>query len=943
MRSTAFVASLLLGSVAHGAAAAPVFERCANAVAAQPEVYESYRCYYEVASSSGEWQAAAMHLEKLAASHPDIDWIVFMRATVAAPVDKVAAERLYLEAAQRFQAAGNVRGEVLARANLQTMFYQSGRIESAAREVERVAALAERAQDPETRVRARVVESQFFIDTGTSLGRAHRALQQAEADLENTPAYWLRKHVLHGLGSVLLLTGQYDEAGVYFRRLEQEATVQQDLRTIARARLNALNTLLDKRFEEPHAVDATQLLADAEETLVAARNAQDADLEVSVLRMMGEVLMEEQPQRARSYVDACVDKAQERKRSQAMSQCLWIRTGLLADTDPSAAQASMQAAIGLLHHEQGTDHRLLAYAWRHAMRIAWRTQSPEAAMTTGKQALDAIERLRALQPGSESRAAAFSAWAQDYYWLSGRILQFATDREHSAEPAHAARARSLVDEAFQIGERMRARSLLDRLGAPADFPAQIDDATLRRRQTALKAIVEVNRQLLASQGDKAALLRTLASLEREELDAREAQDQDRTSPVKAVSLADVQQSLAANEALLSFQFGARDDSTDRRSGGSWLFAVTRAEARVHELPDRHSLTQSLALFNGLMRQPERRERAGAALYDRLLRQAVEAMPPEINQLIIVPDLPLDTFPVAALSRPLESGPLATHYEIVLVPSATIWHDWRARSAATEARPVLVLADPELTFASSAASQTRSWLEDSGLPLGALPYARAEGREIVRRLRSSGTLWIGGEASEAALKASDLSRYGVLHFAAHTVVDRVNTERSAVLLASGSDQQDGLLQSREIAELRLDGQLIVLSSCQSATGTHVRGEGVLGLARAFFAGGARVVVGSLWPIRDDYAAAFFDPFYVALADGRSVGAAFNHAQRRLIDGGLPMEAWAGFVLIGDGDAVPVKPADSDWSGVRGWSVAAALLLIAYVAFARFRRRHSSRMA
>jgi CHAT domain-containing protein len=164
--------------------------------------------------------------------------------------------------------------------------------------------------------------------------------------------------------------------------------------------------------------------------------------------------------------------------------------------------------------------------------------------------------------------------------------------------------------------------------------------------------------------------------------------------------------------------------------------------------------------------------------------------------------------------------------------------------------------------------------------------------------------VGREASEAALKASDLSHYSVLHFATHTVIDDANVDRSAILLASGTNQQDGLLQSREIADLRLGGQIVVLSSCQSATGTPVRGEGVMGLARSFFAAGARVVIGSLWPIRDDHAEAFFGRFYAALGEGRTAGAAFHEAQRRLIGDGLPVEAWAGFILMGDPALTPL---------------------------------------
>ena len=474
---------------------------------------------------------------------------------------------------------------------------------------------------------------------------------------------------------------------------------------------------------------------------------------------------------------------------------------------------------------------------------------------------------------------------------------------------------------------MRARSLLDLLRASPRSLTDLDEAAVKRRESILKDIVDVNRQLLQSKTpDSASLLGKLEALERQELELREERDRPHIAATP-VSLAELQPSLAANEALLAFQTGLRSP-TDRASGGSWLFVVTRQQARVLELPDRHALSESLALYKGLMRQSaDNRERAGVALYQQLLKDALDVLPAGVERLIVVPDLPLDTFPLSALSSSRAAEPLARHYEIVLVPSATIWHEWRTHPAAAQGRDTLVLADPQLEFATTTASERRSWSMDSGLPLGPLPHARAEGGEILERLDRHGTLWTGNEASETALKALDLSRYGVLHFAAHTVIDSANTDRSAILLASGTGHQDGLLQSREIADLHLDGQLIVLSSCQSATGTQVRGEGVLGIARSFFAAGARTVIGSLWPVRDDHARAFFLPFYASLAEGRTVGAAFHQAQQSLIDDGLPMEAWAGFVLMGDPDAAPVAAMSPDRSA-RWTSVAVILLLLLF---------------
>ena len=912
--------ALLLLCAGQSAWSGPTFESCAARVAERPAEYEPYRCYFEVATTNGEWQIAARHLEKLAAAHPQIDWIVFMRAAVTAPTDSKAAERLYLEAARRFEAAGSVRGEVLARANLQSIFYRSGRIASAAQQVERVNALAALAEDPEIRIRARLTEASFYIATVTHLGRAQRAMQQAEADLDAVPTYWLRRVVLQNSGNVHMLMGQYDQAAVYFRRLQNEAQAQQDLDSEARARLSVVNAQIEKRNEEPQAVDVAQLYADADEALAAARRGHDVELELTALQFLGEALMLDQPQRALGYIDTCVARAQAAKRSQILSDCLWVRARLLADTDPAGAQKAIDAAIDLLHFEEGADHGSLAYAWRHAMRIAWQTQSPDAAIATGKQALGAIERLRVFQD-EQSRPAAFSAWTQDYYWLSARILRLAM-ADPRADPRDA-----LVSQAFQVGEQMRARSLLDVLRTSQRPLADIDEAAIKRRETVLKDIVDVNRELLRTKGPpRASLLSKLEALERQELEVRDAGERSHLGATP-VSLAEVQQSLAANEALLAFQTGP---------DASWLFAITRQQARVLELPDRHALRESLALFKGLMRQPAgNRERAGVALYEQLLKDALDGLPAGVVRLIVVPDLPLDTFPLSALGSARGAQPLARQYEVVLVPSATIWHEWRTRPAPAQDRAALVLADPQLEFATATPSGHRSWSMDSALSLGALPQARAEGREILEQLDQHGTLWVGGKASETALKALDFSRYGVLHFAAHTVIDSANTDRSAVLLASGTGHEDGLLQSREIADLQLDRQLVVLSACQSATGSQVRGEGVLGLARSFFAAGARTVIGSLWPVRDDYARAFFEPFYSSLAEGSAVGAAFHRAQQNLIDDGLPAEAWAGFVLMGDPDLVPVAAMPDERSA--RLTIVAVILLFCVAAALHFKGR------
>jgi CHAT domain-containing protein len=163
---------------------------------------------------------------------------------------------------------------------------------------------------------------------------------------------------------------------------------------------------------------------------------------------------------------------------------------------------------------------------------------------------------------------------------------------------------------------------------------------------------------------------------------------------------------------------------------------------------------------------------------------------------------------------------------------------------------------------------------------------------------------GAAASERALKRTALTTFSIVHFAAHARADATFPERSAVFLAPGDDHEDGWLQPDEIAALDLRGRVIVLSACDSADGSLVSGEGPLSLARAFFSGGASAVLATRWPLADDDAAFVMERWYRALRTGQSAANALRHARREVREAGRPPEAWAGVVLLGDGQVSPL---------------------------------------
>lgn len=165
------------------------------------------------------------------------------------------------------------------------------------------------------------------------------------------------------------------------------------------------------------------------------------------------------------------------------------------------------------------------------------------------------------------------------------------------------------------------------------------------------------------------------------------------------------------------------------------------------------------------------------------------------------------------------------------------------------------------------------------------------------------------ATEAAVKAQPLSEYRVLHLAAHGIVSTKVPARSALVLRP-SEAEDGLLQAREILNLRLDASLVTLSACDTSSGTAQGQDGVASLVRPFVAAGARAVVANLWAADDTFSAAMMREFYEQLAAGEDIGEALRRAKLSMIATFGPEAVprlWSGVLVHGDASAVVVPDA------------------------------------
>ncbi|MEP9404355.1 CHAT domain-containing tetratricopeptide repeat protein [Sphingomonas silueang] len=189
----------------------------------------------------------------------------------------------------------------------------------------------------------------------------------------------------------------------------------------------------------------------------------------------------------------------------------------------------------------------------------------------------------------------------------------------------------------------------------------------------------------------------------------------------------------------------------------------------------------------------------------------------------------------------------------------------------------------------------------------LPHARDELAAIATHFPGRARWWTGSEATEARLRGEaglPVARYITLATHAVRTGDGGPAGEPALLLTpgnAGDPADDGLLTASEAATLRIGADLVVLSACDTAAADGAfTGEDLSGLARGFFAAGARGVLVSHWPI-DDAATALVSPALFA-GIGSDPAAALRDAMRRLRDTPGRRWAhpryWAAFTLVGD---------------------------------------------
>jgi CHAT domain-containing protein/predicted negative regulator of RcsB-dependent stress response len=510
-------------------------------------------------------------------------------------------------------------------------------------------------------------------------------------------------------------------------------------------------------------------------------------------------------------------------------------------------------------------------------------------------------------------------------------------------------------------EQWRARMLLELLNETNIEPRlEVDPKLLKQEKElqnklALKIEKDTSLRLLSGSSEELEKIgREISSLisEYDQLQAKikEAEDpryEKMVTMPPVASVADIQSALQKenNAVYLSYFLGARK---------SYVWLVDKTEIKVFELEDKAALEASAREFYRLLTarqskpgetQAQLQERVDVAdrafceQGEKLSRQLLGQVAPYLNgkRILISLDGALQYVPFEALPAPaqmsadgatpacrqnaeqlLQYTPILKTNEIVYVPSFSILNALRQdhgdeKTVAARGDRLAVWADPvyepddRRVKDKIQPSDNSDYFQDEQplVPLRRLLNTRSEADEI------SG-LWqpdeiavaTGLSANREKLLIADLGRYRFLHIAAHGLFNNLQPENSGLVLSQfneNGERIDGFLSLKDIFQMRLKADLVVLSACRSGLGEEFSGEGFTGLKHSFFYAGAKSMVVSLWQVDDQSTAALMREFYRALREDQlPTPAALQKAKAEVHrQGGWEHPFyWAAFTLHGD---------------------------------------------
>ena len=335
-------------------------------------------------------------------------------------------------------------------------------------------------------------------------------------------------------------------------------------------------------------------------------------------------------------------------------------------------------------------------------------------------------------------------------------------------------------------------------------------------------------------------------------------------------------------------------------------AKKNADGFLHYFSDR----------NLILADPAGYAAAANSLYKLLLEPYITK---SNSPLLIIPDGFIAYIPIdALLTDSTTSGNIASFP--FLIKQQETYYAFSCRTLLEQGKYENTAVDnPLMAFAPVFAKKER----------GLSPLLHSiEELEAIKKFYPKGKFYTNSNATLNQFETNSANA-SIIHLATHA--------GSGVGLGmAGIEFFDSTLYLNSIYTMPLKARLVILSGCETGTGSINKTEGLMSLSRGFSYAGTENVIGSLWQTEDNTSAEIFRNFYSNLADD-NFSTALHKAKLSVINNSTVASAspyfWSCYMYIGS-PAENIKQQTGKW--VKWISLAGGLLLIAIIYFIIKRR-------
>lgn len=709
---------------------------------------------------------------------------------------------------------------------------------------------------------------------------------------------------LANISNIYIQLGNYEKALQYLkevlridRQLGEDAYVTMDL--------NNIGVVYQKKAaHSENKDDLYHALAHFQESLRMARKIGEARAEIQTLNNIGMLYMD-----LESYPEALKHFQLGLKKAQKAQEVDEI--------------ANILVNLGVVHSRQGNYEFSIRYC-RKAIDIASETKGEKTlweahfeianayrkqgkyqkSLENYKNAIFVLEKIRSRIQLEELKASYLGTYKRIETYQNTVDLLCTL---HESEPE------KLYDiQAFNFLERAKARAFLDRLEVSQVNLSQGVEADLLKQEEALmKRISNLNSKLFLSElgGEQKKKIGDQLKTCEERLEALKREIR-MSSPAYAnlkypqiISLEQTQKQVLDNEtAFFEYCLGKRN---------SYAFVITKRKLKIFALPPAKKIQELVREYLKAITEKENQDfQLGYELFRTLVLPGLDK---KMDKLIFIPDdilhyLPFETL----LSQKNEKRWLVEDYKVGYAPSISALQEIIRQERSSDRKPqkdLLAFGDPFFGPEEEKDSVRETLKDFSSADTLNLPRLKYSGLEIEKMAglfkKTKINIFKRKEATEEQLKRLNHADYKILHFATHCLIDDEKPARSSIVLSLGNNSaEDGLLQMREIFNLKLNSDLVTLSSCQTGLGQYIKGEGIEGLCRAFFYAGASSALISLWAVHDQASYQFMERYYLHLRSSNSIMDSLQKAKLEMIGSDVFSHPyyWAGFIVTGNSDKI-----------------------------------------